>query len=305
MDRVPQEWNRNRLLFALFALYLARLQGFEPCTMLFQPRTLPQAIAGNEEVFASVVPVQIDLNPEHTFATIYAALCADLDQIEAHQSYARDLILRYPHVSPPPTTLPADHLLVTVIEHQPDAAGTGAHRTGLTLSLSATPVELGEVENALTGHQQVKEAVVASEQAHGDKQLIAYVVGEATRTVLRAYLADQLPAYMVPAHCVHMERFPLTSNGKVDRRALPKPDLHRPMLENNFVPPRTAIEHQLAELWGELLGITQVGIHDNFFAMGGHSLLTMKLVMQIENQFETKVPLMRFLTDQQLLNWQR
>ena len=110
---------------------------------------------------------------------------------------------------------------------------------------------------------------------------------------LRSYLQAKLPEYMIPSAFVMLERLPLTPNGKVDRRALPAPETGRPSLSNQYVVPRTAVERQLAQIWEEVLGLPEVGIHDNFFDLGGHSLLATQVVSRIRTTFDGRLPLAR------------
>ncbi|HKI05604.1 MAG TPA: amino acid adenylation domain-containing protein, partial [Thermoanaerobaculia bacterium] len=159
-------------------------------------------------------------------------------------------------------------------------------------------IELGEIEAALAAHPEVGEAVVLA-RAFGpsaDTRLVAYVVaGEgATALALHQFLAAKLPAYMVPAAFVRLERFPLTVNGKLDRPALPEPDEARLDLAGDFVAPRTAAEAALAGIWAGLLGLERVGIHDNFFTLGGHSLLATQLVSRVRETLGVELPLRRF-----------
>ncbi|HEV7517432.1 MAG TPA: alpha/beta fold hydrolase, partial [Thermoanaerobaculia bacterium] len=149
-------------------------------------------------------------------------------------------------------------------------------------------IELGEIETVLAQHPGLKEAaVLVREDRPGDKRLVAYVVaaGESAgkpivAEELRAFLSERLPAYMVPAAFVALDAFPLTPNGKVDRRALPVPQAD----ESDFVPPRTRLELTLAGIWEELLDTRPIGVHDNFFALGGHSLLAVRLMARIEER---------------------
>ncbi|WP_437926828.1 amino acid adenylation domain-containing protein [Sorangium sp. So ce291] len=143
-------------------------------------------------------------------------------------------------------------------------------------------VELGEIEARLLQHPAVAEAVVvARDEAHGGKRLVAYVAardGAAPEPeALRAWLAEALPAYMVPAPILVLERLPLSPNGKVDRRALPAPEAaapgHRP-----YVAPRTEEERILAEVWADVLRREQVGVDDNFFDLGGDSIVTLQVL---------------------------
>ncbi|MEO7455045.1 MAG: condensation domain-containing protein, partial [Gemmatimonadaceae bacterium] len=145
-------------------------------------------------------------------------------------------------------------------------------------------IELGEIENTLTSHARVKEAVVvARDDAAGEPRLVAYVVadGEAPSLAeLRDHLQVTLPAYMVPAVFVWLAALPLSSNGKVDRRALPEPELDRAALSRAFVAPRTPAEKALAEIWQRVLRVEQVGVEDNLFELGGDSLLSVQIVSQ-------------------------
>jgi amino acid adenylation domain-containing protein len=143
-------------------------------------------------------------------------------------------------------------------------------------------IELGEIESALSGAAGVRACVVeAREDGRGEKRLVAYIVpdGERPPTVseLRASLKERLPDYMVPSAFVTLDALPLTSNGKVDRRALPAPDTARPELEGEYVEARTRTERLLAEIWAQVLNRKQVGIHDNFFDLGGDSILTIQI----------------------------
>jgi acyl carrier protein len=108
---------------------------------------------------------------------------------------------------------------------------------------------------------------------------------------MRRFLGEKLPDYMVPSTFVTLETFPLTASGKVNRRALPPPDLARPELETVFVAPQTPVEEVLAEMWARVLGIDRVGIHDDFFESGGHSLLATQLVNRIRKAFRVDLPL--------------
>jgi amino acid adenylation domain-containing protein len=157
-------------------------------------------------------------------------------------------------------------------------------------------IELGEIESVLGQHPAVREAVVlATEDAPGERQLVAYVVAEweplPTTTDLRSFLKEKLPEYMVPAIFVMLDALPLMPNGKVDRRALPAPDRAKPESEKAFVAPRDDLELQLAQIWEEVLGVRPIGVRDNFFELGGHSLLAARLFASIENRLGKKLPL--------------
>lgn len=148
-------------------------------------------------------------------------------------------------------------------------------------------VELGEIEAVLERHPALQDTVVlAREEGPGDQRLVAYLVpadGSApTVPELRGFLGEKLPSYMIPSVFVTMDALPLTPSGKVDRKALPAPVRSRPDLGTDYVVPRTGIERKLVAVWRELLGVEKVGIHDNFFDMGGHSLMLAKVHSRLE-----------------------
>ena len=157
-------------------------------------------------------------------------------------------------------------------------------------------IELREIEAVLSQHPGVQQAaVVVREDSPGDKHLVAYIVvkqGSAcTATEIRSFLKTKLPNYMVPSAILFLDLLPLTANGKLDRRALPPPDPNRPELECSYVPPRTALEKSVAKIWAEILNVDKVGIHDNFFALGGHSLKATQVVARLSAVLQLELPL--------------
>jgi amino acid adenylation domain-containing protein len=153
-------------------------------------------------------------------------------------------------------------------------------------------IELGEIEAALVQHAQVREAVVvAREDRPGDSRLAAYVLSIQERTVtgseLRDYLAERLPEYMVPPVIMFVDQWPLTPNGKVDRRALPPP--MQMLRAEEYVAPRTSVEEVLASIWAEVLGVERVGVNDNFFELGGHSLLATQMMTQVRESLQVEL----------------
>ncbi|MEV4603173.1 MupA/Atu3671 family FMN-dependent luciferase-like monooxygenase [Amycolatopsis sp. NPDC049253] len=138
-------------------------------------------------------------------------------------------------------------------------------------------VELGEVENVLREHPDVAGAVVVAKGEIGAQHLVAYVVGASAPDAegLRAFTAGRLPEYMVPARWVRLDEFPLNPNGKVDRSKLPDPAAEAGPVSQ---PPRTPFERELAKVWAEVLGVAEIGIHDNFFHLGGHSIAVIRVV---------------------------
>src|SRR5215213_5970923 len=162
-------------------------------------------------------------------------------------------------------------------------------RTNHQIKLRGFRIELGEIESVLRDHKAVKEAVVAMrEDTPGDKRLIAYVItmdpNADVVNDLRSYMKAKVPDYMVPAIFVRLDELPLTANGKVDRRALPAPDGTRPGLAQDFVAPRTEIEQLLAGIWSQALGVDQVGIDDDYFALGGDSIRSVQIVAKMQER---------------------
>ena len=171
-------------------------------------------------------------------------------------------------------------------------------RNDLQVKIRGFRIELGEIEAQLAKHPDVKETVVlAREDVPGDKRLVAYVIprdpssadavsGEA----LRAYLKPVLPEYMVPSVFVTVESFPLSPNGKLDRRALPAPEIGA-YASGQYEPPQGETEEIVAAIWQELLRVKRVGRQDNFFELGGHSLLAMQVVVRVQLSMPVEVPI--------------
>lgn len=162
-------------------------------------------------------------------------------------------------------------------------------------------VELAEIESALRAHDDIGDAVVLlREDSPGDKRLVAYYSGNAARvepsvSVVRRFLLERLPEYMVPSHFVPLRSLPLTPNGKADRNALPAPGRQRPALEAPLVRPRTPVESWLAAHWCELLNLEEVGVQDRFFELGGTSIAAMRLLGRLSRDTQTTLsPLLLF-----------
>jgi acyl-CoA synthetase (AMP-forming)/AMP-acid ligase II/acyl carrier protein len=154
-------------------------------------------------------------------------------------------------------------------------------------------IEPGEIESTLNQSEDVLQSlVIAKTNSQGSKFLVAYLIVSSGFDLdkTRNYLKAQLPAYMVPTYFVVLDTFPLTSNGKVDKDALPEPEI-QPQNKSNYVVPSSAIEIQLADIWKDLLNLEQVGIYDNFFELGGHSILATRLASEIKNEIGVAVEL--------------
>ena len=156
-------------------------------------------------------------------------------------------------------------------------------------------IELGEIESNLAKAPEVRQAVtIVREDTPGDKRLVAYLSVKNGKTptpsLLREYLADKLPNYMIPSAFVLLDEFPLTPNGKVNRQALPLPDrIHG--TDETVTAPRDPLELQLFKIWEQILGGRAIGIQDNFFELGGHSLLAIRLITEIDQVFGRHLPL--------------
>ncbi len=163
-------------------------------------------------------------------------------------------------------------------------------RADRQVKLRGFRVELGEIEAVLAQHPGVREVAVVMR----DRRLIAYVVpqhSDADEGQLRTFLTERLPDYMVPSIWMTLEALPLTPSGKVDRRSLPVPKGDRPSLATSYVAPRTDLERRVARIWREVLQVEKVGIYDNFFDLGGHSLLTVQLGDRLQSELERAIPL--------------
>jgi amino acid adenylation domain-containing protein len=159
-------------------------------------------------------------------------------------------------------------------------------------------VEIGEIEAVMSSHPGIKEvAVQPRDDERGGKLLVAYVVWDARQEPdsdkLRGYLKEKLPSHMVPSFFVTLEKLPLMPNGKVDRRALPEPESGLIEPKRAFTAPRSPLEDVVAEVWSQVLGIKKIGIHDNFFDLGGHSLTATQVMSRIRQMLQVELPLRR------------
>ncbi|MED2795921.1 amino acid adenylation domain-containing protein, partial [Bacillus wiedmannii] len=162
-------------------------------------------------------------------------------------------------------------------------------------------IELGEIEHQLLKHEDVEEAVViARADEVGEKYLCGYVVTkcDVPVTELRQALLAELPEYMVPYYFIQLEKFPLNTNGKIDRKVLPAPDWSS-VGSAEYVAPRNKTEEQLVDIWQEVLSLKhEIGVHENFFELGGHSLRATSLLSKVHKQFDVELPLKEVFTRQ-------
>jgi amino acid adenylation domain-containing protein len=177
----------------------------------------------------------------------------------------------------------------------PDGRLVYLGRKDLEVKIRGSKVAITEIEMALRDCAYVKDAAVtALDDQSGEKCLVAYVVPREAPgpkiNELGKFLREKLPDYMIPAKFVYLESLP-SINGKLDRRALPHPDYKRPDLSYPYVPPRNEVEQKLILIWEEVLGVSPIGIHDNFFDLGGHSLAATRVVSRVIKQFRLELPL--------------
>ncbi|MBK9699348.1 MAG: amino acid adenylation domain-containing protein [Flavobacteriales bacterium] len=187
-----------------------------------------------------------------------------------------------------------------IVRWQPDGSIAFIGRADGQVKIRGFRIELGEIENALNDLPGVNDKVVVARQdGPGEKQLACYVVPSDAHTgthddllaIIREHLRTKLPTYMVPTGFVVMAELPLTANGKIDRRALPAPAARTSALKAEHVAPRNTIERALAAIWGRVLNASDIGIHDDFFDLGGHSLIGIQLLGLVEQELNRTLPL--------------
>ncbi|HEV2348031.1 MAG TPA: amino acid adenylation domain-containing protein [Actinocrinis sp.] len=180
-----------------------------------------------------------------------------------------------------------------VVRYRPDGTIVFLGRNDGQVKLRGFRIELGEIEARLEQHPAVSRAVaIVREDRPGDRRLVAYVAGRGAAPAaerLREHLLATLPDYMIPSAFVEIAEFPLTTSGKIDRRALPKPSAERDGAD--YLAPRDEVELEVARIWEEVLDVRPVGLRDRFFDLGGHSLLVLKLVGRIEERFGQRLPM--------------
>jgi amino acid adenylation domain-containing protein len=178
--------------------------------------------------------------------------------------------------------------------YMPDGNVEHLGRADRQVKIRGFRIEPAEIEAVLTKHPDVHEAAVIAQRNDSDETfLVAYVVGDQriAASVLRDYLGERLPVYMVPFAFVMLEALPLTPNGKLDRGALPRPDQFQAERRDDHAAPRSATERTLAEVWKEVLALETIDIHENFFELGGHSLMAVRLFAAMEKRFGKRLPL--------------
>lgn len=183
-----------------------------------------------------------------------------------------------------------------LVNYTPSGQVNFLNRLDSQVKIRGFRIELGEVESAIAQFPGIKEQVViVRASGSGEKMLVAYIIPDQNQKIhiheLTAWMKSRLPEYMVPSAFVLMDEFPLTSTLKVDRNALPEPEMVSSAASSAYVAPATPTEKKLAEIWSSLLNIRKIGIRDDFFEIGGHSMIAVSLVVRIEKELGMRIPL--------------
>jgi acyl carrier protein len=183
-----------------------------------------------------------------------------------------------------------------LVRHQPDGSIVYLERIDNQVKIRGFRIELGEIESVLASHGNVSQAVViCREDRPGDKRIYAYILphmaGNLDPAALKRHVRTTLPEYMVPQHFIEIDAIPLTPVGKVNKQALPSPESPDLQGGNEYVAPSTDTEKKLAQIWQQIISLSQIGIHDNFFDIGGHSLLAVEIFAGIKKKFHLELPL--------------
>lgn len=208
------------------------------------------------------------------------------------QKFLPETFSAQPSCSQPSSPEPSHRMYKTgdLARYRTDGIIEFLGRTDHQIKIRGFRVELGEIEAVLSQHHDVEQAVVlARKQPSGENHLVAYVISKAQRAAdkndIRKFLKERLPAYMVPSGVLILPAFPLSQNGKIDRGVLPALETGTQEREETFVPPRDPREQQVAQVWSEVLRVDPIGIHDNFFDLGGHSLLIIQVLSRLRERF--------------------
>lgn len=175
-----------------------------------------------------------------------------------------------------------------------------AGRIDHQIKLGSYRIEPGEIEAAINKHEQVLESLISYDEVEGKKALIAYIAAGKNNIDLASmseFLKANLPPYMIPSRFILLTDFPKTTNGKIDRKALPDSSLSKTANASSYVSPRNELEQKLANIWQEVLRIPQAGIHDDFFALGGSSLLTVGVVSRLITELNLELPVRDFFAN--------
>lgn len=204
---------------------------------------------------------------------------------------------------PNPFGAPGERMYATgdLVRWLPDCALEFLDRVDFQIKLNGFRIEVGEIEAILESHPQILRAVVQLRGERGDQRLIAYVVPRGPEKLgidgLARFVRDKLPKYMLPSQFVAIDKLPLTSSGKLDRKALPEPPSVAPRPAGASERPRTPTEEVLCAIWTQILGSPAIGVNDRFFELGGESLRAMRIMARVRNTFQVELPLRMLMTE--------
>ncbi|MDL2141582.1 phosphopantetheine-binding protein, partial [Flavobacterium tructae] len=164
-------------------------------------------------------------------------------------------------------------------------------------------IELGEIEQVLQSQEDIDQCVVITATVNGDPVIVSYLVSTATidKQQLRQSLSRELPEYMLPSYYVFLDKFPLTPNGKIDKKALPSVSTED-VIQQEYIAPSNEIEEKLVAIWEEVLQKTKIGVSDIFFALGGHSLKATQVISKIQKEFNIKIELKELYKEPTITN---
>ena len=296
---IPRDVELFKRFFPSSCIFTNRLGTTETGTYLrFQVDT-------NANLVGQSVPVGYPVDGMHVFLLNDAGKevgCNEAGEIAVKSRYLSPGYWRKPNLTKanfvPDPNGGDERMYLTGDMGRMDTDGCFSHlgRKDFQVKIRGFQIDIGEVETILLNHPGIKEvAVMSLETQSGDTRLMAYCVS-ATKpgpnvSELRRFLQEKLPDYMIPSAFMLLDRMPLTPNGKIDRQALPAPNNVRPELDAPYFAPRTPLEEHLTEIWAEVLGLDRVGIHDNFFHLGGHSLAATRIVSQVIRNLQLELPL--------------
>ncbi|ARU63622.1 hypothetical protein CBW65_23350 [Tumebacillus avium] len=185
-----------------------------------------------------------------------------------------------------------------IVRWLPDGTLEYQGRVDNQVKISGVRIETGEVETALLQHPSIQHAaVLVREDTPGQKRLVAYLIGEVTAShELREFLKTRLPDAMIPTAYLFVDEFPLSPNGKLDKKALPRPEVDEAVYERDYVEPRNDLEDLLAGIWREILALPKVGVQSNFFELGGQSLNAMQMIGRVRETFQIEVPVTKLFS---------
>lgn len=285
---LPQQWGQKRAFYNLY--------GPTETTIWATAALCDPTLASSPSIGRPILNTQIYILDKHWQLTpigVPGELCIGGISVTrgylGHSGLTADRFIPDPFSNTPGTRL---YRTGDLARYLPDGNIEFLGRLDHQIKVRGFRIELGEIEATLEQHAGIQRAVVLlHEDTPHHNQLVAYIMPHSTGepltpTAIRDYLHSQLPDYMIPIHYIFLNAFPLTSSGKINRRALPAPEHDR---DTDITHPRTFVETTLAAIWSQVLGIEEIGVHDNFLELGGHSLLAVRVMTRLNEHFGSKL----------------